>query len=88
MVYLILSCEVNLNGPTITGDQHAPKEEMELLKAEPSYLKGRTRPVYLSPLTPRECLNVLEEAGYLLVGCSALGQTCTWTVHKPSNASN
>lgn len=37
---------------------------------------------YMTNLTPREVLNLLEKEGWKVIGMAGIGQTCAWTLHK------
>lgn len=41
-------------------------------------------PVYVTDQPARVILDKLEKKGFTVVGVSGAGQTCVWTMHRPS----
>lgn len=49
---------------------------------------GNNFSTYLTDLNVRQVLDQLEKRSYRLVGMSGMGQTCVWTMWKPTSSSN
>lgn len=76
MPYVIVSVQnVCENGPTVCGDGTSDPELMEKCGAILTRRLGNKYEEYVSKLSPRVVLNVLEEVGYNVVGQSGPGQT-------------
>lgn len=76
MPYLLVSVENSLaQGPTTCGDASAPADIMKACKAVLQIPQGFISQEYLSPLCPREILNILEGFGYRVISSCGAGQT-------------
>eukprot|EP00054_Salpingoeca_dolichothecata_P012964 m.72158 g.72158 ORF g.72158 m.72158 type:complete len:87 (+) comp20222_c0_seq1:57-317(+) len=85
MPYLLISARALLEtGPTTCGDSDADPKLMKHCQAELKQELGNTFKTFVSPLCPRKVLDRLEEKGYKVISQSGPGQTCVWTLHKPS----
>lgn len=83
MPYLLISTQIRLEiGPTFVGDSESDQALMERLQAKPSRQLGNEFVEYMTSLTPRQVLNILEKEGWKVVGMAGIGQTCAWTLHR------
>ncbi|KJH47950.1 putative GTP cyclohydrolase I feedback regulatory protein [Dictyocaulus viviparus] len=73
MPYMLISTQIRLEvGPTFVGDSNSDKELMERLWAKPSQQLGNEFVEYMTPLAPRQVLNILENEGWKVVQTSTL----------------
>ncbi|KAL6739487.1 hypothetical protein Aduo_012933 [Ancylostoma duodenale] len=87
MPYMLISTQIRLEaGPTFVGDGDSDKGLMERLQAKPSQQLGNefvaSYSEYVTPLSPRLVLDILEEEGWKVIAMAGIGQTCAWTLHR------
>ncbi|KAK6750490.1 hypothetical protein RB195_002455 [Necator americanus] len=83
MPYMLISTQIRLQtGPTFVGDGDSDKYLMERLQARPSQQLGNEFVEYITPLSPRLVLDLLEKEGWKVVGMAGIGQTCAWTLYR------
>jgi len=85
MPYLLVSTLTRLEiGPTVVGDAESDENLMKSLEAVPSKQLGNNFVEYATQLRPRIVLDRLEALGWSVVAMAGIGQTCVWTLHRPS----
>ncbi|VDO71294.1 unnamed protein product [Heligmosomoides polygyrus] len=73
MPYLLISTQIRLEiGPTFVGDSESDQALMERLQAKPSRQLGNEFVEYMTSLTPRQVLNILEKEGWKVVQTATL----------------
>ncbi|RWS25130.1 GTP cyclohydrolase 1 feedback regulatory protein-like protein [Leptotrombidium deliense] len=85
MSFILVSTQIRLEcGPTIVGDEFSDPELMGQLNACKVTEFGNNFSEWKTDDPPRVVLNKLASFGYQLRAMAGIGQTCIWTLFKPS----